>query len=472
MQMYACDGAERPSPLTARWRILLFPIRIVYLAALAIGADAFAPAFHARSLPPSAGLRRASVRGVRGVNGYSSSEEKSASSPSDRGATRPGTGVIDLLTKYAWGQQNPGIPLPYPIAPGTPPEAAPMVTQEHLDTLARDGVVHVKGVLSQEWIKYLRDVTDWQIANPHIWAVPGVASGLYDYIQRSAWTTNSGFSDFLYYSPVASVLGKMAECGWFPEGDERGYHEIRVSTDLLMVNPNKGFKWHQDNQNGPLTCGHGGRLDGLRFWVTMDETPVGYGAPVYLRRSHENKFVDKDVVFVKLDEGDLPQYANDVVEFRPMPGDMLIWHPRSVHKVDGAPNGDWQGRKRRVLGGTVAVDDAFYQGKKKALFSDMGSHGLQQGDPLKSPFFPIIYPQSDPEERAVRAEGKVGRSFEGFRRMVGTLWSVENLVQVPCTLYFYFSLSRANFLSCCRPLSLVHKQALSHTHCFPLRAKP
>ena len=34
-------------------------------------------------------------------------------------------------------------------------------------------------------------------------------------------------------------------CGWFEEGDERGYHEIRISTDLVMVNPNKGFKWHQ-----------------------------------------------------------------------------------------------------------------------------------------------------------------------------------------------------------------------------------
>ena len=247
--------------------------------------------------------------------------------------------------------------------------------------------------------------------------------------QRSAWTTNSGFADFLYYSPVASVLAKAAECGWFPEGDERGYHEIRVSTDLLMVNPNKGFKWHQDNQNGPLTCGHGGKLDGLRFWVTMDETPAAYGAPVYLRRSHENKCVDKDVVFVKLDEGDLAQYADDVVEFRPMPGDMLIWHPRSIHKVDGAPNGDWQGRKRRVLGGTVAIDDAFYQGKKKALFSDMGSHSLQQGDPLKSPFFPIIYPQSDPAEREFRAQGKVGRSWSGFKRMVGTLVTTENLSQ-------------------------------------------
>ena len=82
-----------------------------------------------------------------------------------------------------------------------------------------------------------------------------------------------------------------------------------------------------------------------------------------------------------------------------------------------------------------------------ALFSGMGSHGLQQGDPLKSPFFPIIYPQSDPEERAVRAEGKVGRSFEGFRRMVGTLWTVENLVQVPCALYLCFSRSLSLFLS-------------------------
>jgi hypothetical protein len=82
------------------------------------------------------------------------------------------------------------------------------------------------------------------------------------------------------------------------------------------------------------------------------------------------------------------QYANDVVEFRPAPGDMLIWHPRSVHKVDGAPNGDWKVcvcvcvcslslrslslcmyvytyiymglEKVRVLGGTVAVVDAFY----------------------------------------------------------------------------------------------------------------
>ena len=34
----------------------------------------------------------------------------------------------------------------------------------------------------------------------------------------------------------------------------------------------------------------------------MDDTPPGYGAPVYLRRSHLNRHVGKDDVFVKLDE--------------------------------------------------------------------------------------------------------------------------------------------------------------------------
>ncbi len=34
----------------------------------------------------------------------------------------------------------------------------------------------------------------------------------------------------------------------------------------------------------------------------MDDTPADYGAPVYLRRSHENRCVGKDEVFVNLDE--------------------------------------------------------------------------------------------------------------------------------------------------------------------------
>lgn len=130
----------------------------------------------------------------------------------------------------------------------------------------------------------------------------------------------------------------------------------------------------------------------------------------------------------QLEEGDIPEYANDVLEFRPKAGDMIIWHPRSIHKVDGAPNG-WGTGKRRVLGGTVAIDNARYQGKKKAMFSDMGSHTLTHGDPLISPFFPIIYPRTDASERRAREVGQVGRSVEGFGRMINSLFNIENVVQ-------------------------------------------
>lgn len=77
--------------------------------------------------------------------------------------------------------------------------------------------------------------------HPHFWSLAGVASGLYDYIQRSVWASNDAFANFLYYSPLASALAGVGRA-----------KELRLSTDLLMVNPNKGFKWHQDNQNGPI----------------------------------------------------------------------------------------------------------------------------------------------------------------------------------------------------------------------------
>ena len=178
----------------------------------------------------------------------------------------------------------------------------------------------------------------------HIWASPGVASGLYDYIQRNIWTTNDGFVKFLYHSPVASALAQL--------GGAR--ESVRVTTDLLMVNPNKGFKWHQDNQNGPVAFDNA-----LRWWVTMDDSPKDYGAPVYLKKSQLNKCVPEDAVFVDIDEGDLPEY-HDFTTFRPKAGDLIVWHARTIHKIDGPTSQDWGSVKRRVLGGTVAIDDATY----------------------------------------------------------------------------------------------------------------
>jgi hypothetical protein len=271
--------------------------------------------------------------------------------------------------------------------------------------------VHVPGVLSKEWIKYIREVSDWQVQNPHALAFPGVVSNFYDYVQRCPWRTNMGYLDFMLYSPVASVMGKVAECGWFPEGDKEG-HEIRISTDLLLVNPNTGLKWHQDEQNGPLTAGRGDtKLDALRYWVTMDDTPQTFGGPVYLKGSHCNDFVDRDEVFVRDDADLLDKY--EPTTFRPKAGDMIIWHPKVIHKVEGAPAG-WGDAKRRVIGGTAAIDRAMYQDEEEHSFK---AHGLAHGDLLRSAFFPKIFPQAELSEVQNLRSGKVGRSGDLYARM-------------------------------------------------------
>lgn len=280
------------------------------------------------------------------------------------------------------------------------------LTEEQIQTLERDGVVHIKGVFDDEWVDYLRKATAYQVDNPHFWAFAGTASKLYDYIQRNVWQTNRAFASFYYHSAMGDVL---RQCG--------RTDEIRISTDLLMVNPNKGFKWHQDNQNGPITW-----EDGIRFWITMDETPKDYGAPVYLKGSHKNAVVDEGAVFVDVEMDGLEDYKNELLEFRTMPGDMLIWHPKTIHKVEGPEDGIWT-TYRRVLGGTAAKGGSKYVDKigSGGVLSDLGKHDLTNGQKLESAFFPIVYPQYNKEEARDRDNGIVGRSVVDIVTKLGGL---------------------------------------------------
>jgi hypothetical protein len=317
--------------------------------------------------------------------------------------------AVDIAPwRVEYGQQSAPVTLPEGVKEGDPPQPF-TITEEQRAKYKEDGVIHIPGVLSEEWLEYLRSSTDWQVQNPHFWSTAGVASGMYDYIQRSVWASNDAFANFMYYSPIASALAGVANA-----------EELRLSTDLLMVNPNSGFKWHQDNQNGPIDAF--AENTALRWWVTMDDSPPDHGYPVYLKGSHRNTTVTDEAVFVDLERDGLLAYP-DMLEFKPKAGDLLIWHSRSIHKIDGAPDRDWGKRRRRVLGGTVAVDGAKYLTKGRALFSDMGTHGLEEGAPLKHAYFPKIYPQSDPAERAERAAGNCTRTTDGMMRLAGNMFA-------------------------------------------------
>jgi len=299
------------------------------------------------------------------------------------------------LWEYNFGLQDPQIPLPHGLVKDVSPPETFAITVEQIRTLEEDGVVLIKGVFDEKWVEYLRKATAFQVDNPHFWAFAGTASKLYDYIQRNVWQTNRAFASFYYHSALGDVLRQFGKTD-----------EIRISTDLLMVNPNKGFKWHQDNQNGPITP-----EEGIRFWITMDETPKDYGAPVYLKGSHRNTAVDESSVFVDIKMKGLEEYRDQQLEFRTQPGDMLVWHPKTIHKIDGPVDAIWTSY-RRVLGGTAAKGGTLYHDKRGTggVLSDLGKHRMQDGDKLDSPYFPMIFPKWNPEEVRERDSGNVGRS--------------------------------------------------------------
>ena len=122
-----------------------------------------------------------------------------------------------------------------------------------------------------------------------------------------------------------------------------------------------------------------------------------------------------------LEEGDLPQYADKQIKFRPKAGDMIIWNAKTIHKIDGPKSQDWGKSKRRVLGGTAAVAGATYSGEGRALFSDLGSHAMRDGDVLAGKYWPRIYPSPVPDEYRARANGEVARTNEGILRMMGNM---------------------------------------------------
>jgi hypothetical protein len=350
---------------------------------------------------PAQSTRMTMYRSTRTAESETATSSQDVSSPKREKILKE-----PALWEYNFGLQDPQIPLPHDIVARTTPAETYPITEEQIQTLERDGVVHIKGVFDEEWVEYLRDATGKQVDEPHFWAFAGTASKLYDYIQRNVWQTNKAFANFYYHSAMGDVL---RQCG--------RTDEIRVSTDLLMVNPNKGFKWHQDNQNGPITWD-----EGIRFWITMDETPKEYGAPVYLKGSHNNEVVSEQAVFVDIEEEGLEDYKEKLLEFRTMPGDMLIWHPRTIHKVDGPADGIWTSY-RRVLGGTVAKGGSLYHDKTGSggVLSDLGRHGLEDGNKLDSAFFPIVYPEFDAVEARSRDNGTVGRSPRDIAAKLGGL---------------------------------------------------
>lgn len=101
----------------------------------------------------------------RSTVGQSSLRCRSVSSP----FMKWGVDIAPWNVEY--GQQSAPVQLPAGVVKGGPP--APFkITDEQRRKLLEDGAVHIPGLLTPEWLEYLRGATDWQVNtpwSPHAW---------------------------------------------------------------------------------------------------------------------------------------------------------------------------------------------------------------------------------------------------------------------------------------------------------------
>lgn len=290
------------------------------------------------------------------------------------------------LFNTRFGVQDPGVPLPKGVAPGSLPGRVEL-TEEQVAQFEEDGVLLVRGAL-REWVDFLRAVADHQVEYPNSLAITASLRGPYEYNQINTWMTNDGIRDFMYYSALGHVLAQLSRT-----------EEVRLSTDNLLINPHKTFGWHQDNQTGPIDVD-----DALRFWGALDTCGPGTGAPEYLLGSHRTSVGGRDTCFVEPD----PQ-GQRTAAYPIEPGDLLVWHCRTIHQLIIPEASIWtEDSKRRVISGTSVRKGArYYRRTLSGVMGDAAGHDLSDGDLLTGPYFPRIFPTRVAEEERARRSGEL-----------------------------------------------------------------
>ena len=239
-----------------------------------------------------------------------------------------------------------------------------------LDTFEADGAVAVRGLLDADWIRTLRD------------AMPEILERTYDPVERMGdartrttrsrdgmWRECEPFARFLFDSPVGDTAAAFMRSA-----------TARLYEDLLLyreAGAEGSASWHRDAPYWPL---RGWQLASV--WFSLETVTRASGAMRFVARSH----LDDDELATA---GSVPESEAEqrrVVLVEAEPGDVVVFHPRALHTAYGsAPD-----RPRRTFTLRFTGDDVRFRPRRSMYHAWMRDCGLQDGDALDHPWFPVV----------------------------------------------------------------------------------
>ena len=254
---------------------------------------------------------------------------------------------------------------------------------------AEDGVVHLPGLLNADWMELVHLGIKRNLRTPGPYA-----RTLYEGTEREIYLDYCNyrvvpeFQLLVRESPICSTVADLL-----------GSRELWLFFEQVWMKKageQRRTAWHQDATTwitgGAHVCG---------FWITLDPLEARHSLE-FIRGSHRgtiyggtqldgSPYDDTAPVY-----DDLPRLPDieahrddyDIVSFPNEPGDVVMFHPATLHGGGAGPGG------RRSLSLRFFGDDVRYTptaGKPSPPFPGIAST-VRAGDPLRSHWFPKVHP--------------------------------------------------------------------------------
>ncbi len=266
-----------------------------------------------------------------------------------------------------------------------------MISEARIRDFQRDGATVIRGAFSR-WVPVIAEGIARNMASPGPWASENAVTRGRFFDDYCNWPRIPEFERILRESPAAEMAARAMR-----SPIARIFHD-----HVLVKEPGtpKETPWHQD---GPYYFVEGAQT--VSMWIPID--PVRGASLRLIAGSHrwpgmvrpvswadDSDFYDTGQQWIPVPDPDAEPGKFRVLEWDMEPGDVVLFHFRTVHGARGNP-GD---RRRRALSLRWVGEDARYVERPGRTSPPYPGHGMVAGQPLREDWFPVIWPP--PEDPA------------------------------------------------------------------------
>ncbi len=269
------------------------------------------------------------------------------------------------------------------------PNAVCNITEEHIETFNRDGLVCLRGVIAPEWMETLRTGVERDLARPgenvEVYTSPGDPG--YFFNDFDLWTHIPEMKDFAFNGPCAEISARLMA----------SVHVNLFFDHLFVKEPGTEGKthWHQDQ---PYFAVDGTKL--CSNWIPLDPVSSDNGFE-FVPGSHKwgrwfapfdsmkdgSRYAGEDFERCPDIENNRDDY--EIRTFDMQPGDVLFFHALVVHQGQSNPR---TAQRRRAVAHRWLGDDTRYAVRNPPSEFPKIPAGVLPGQAFRDvPEFPLIW---------------------------------------------------------------------------------